>query len=30
VLYEMRVGEPPYPGSTAQAVLSKIIQGLPV
>ena len=30
VLYEMLVGEPPYPGSTAQAVLGKIIQGLPV
>ena len=26
VLYEMRVGEPPYPGNTAQAVLGKIIQ----
>ena len=30
VLYEMLVGDPPYPGSTAQAVLGKIIQGLPV
>jgi serine/threonine-protein kinase len=30
VLYEMLIGEPPYPGSTAQAVLGKIIQGLPV
>ena len=30
VLYEMLVCEPPYPGSTAQAVLGKIIQGLPV
>jgi serine/threonine-protein kinase len=30
VLYEMLVGEPPYPGSTAQAVLGKIIQGDPV
>ena len=30
VLYEMLVGEPPYPGSTAQAVLGKIIQGVPV
>jgi serine/threonine-protein kinase len=30
VLYEMLVGEPPYLGSTAQAVLGKIIQGLPV
>ena len=26
----MLVGEPPYPGNTAQAVLGKIIQGLPV
>ena len=26
----MLVGDPPYPGSTAQAVLGKIIQGLPV
>ena len=26
VLYEMLVGEPPYPGSSAQAVLGKIIQ----
>ncbi len=30
VLFEMLVGEPPYPGNTAQAVLGKIIQGLPV
>ncbi|MDT8341912.1 MAG: protein kinase, partial [Longimicrobiales bacterium] len=30
VLYEMLVGEPPYSGSTAQAVLGKIIQGAPV
>ena len=30
VLYEMLVGEPPYPGSTAQAVLGKIIQDIPV
>ena len=30
VLYEMLVGEPPYQGSTAQAVLGKIIQGGPV
>jgi serine/threonine-protein kinase len=30
VLYEMLVGEPPYPGNTAQAVLGKIIQGVPV
>ena len=29
VLYEMLVGEPPYTGSTAQAVLGKIIQGAP-
>ena len=27
VLYEMLVGEPPYTGSTAQAVLGKIIAG---
>jgi serine/threonine-protein kinase len=27
VLYEMLVGDPPYPGSTAQAVLGKIISG---
>ena len=27
VLYEMLVGEPPYPGATAQAVLGKIISG---
>jgi serine/threonine-protein kinase len=30
VLYEMLVGEPPYLGNTAQAVLGKIIQGTPV
>jgi serine/threonine-protein kinase len=30
VLFEMLVGEPPYPGSTAQAVLGKIIAGGPV
>ena len=30
VLYEMLVGEPPYPGGTAQAVLGKIIAGEPV
>ncbi len=30
VLYEMLVGEPPYPGTTAQAVLGKIIQSKPV
>ena len=30
VLYEMLVGDPPYPGSTAQAVLGKIITGKPV
>ena len=30
VLYEMLVGEPPYPGATAQAVLGKIIAGKPV
>jgi serine/threonine-protein kinase len=30
VLFEMLVGEPPYPGATAQAVLGKIIQGKPV
>jgi serine/threonine-protein kinase len=30
VLYEMLVGDPPYVGSTAQAVLGKIIQGEPV
>ena len=30
VLYEMLVGEPPYIGNTAQTVLGKIIQGLPV
>ena len=30
VLYEMLVGDPPYSGSTAQAVLGKIIAGEPV
>ena len=30
VLYEMLVGDPPYPGSTAQAVLGKIMAGNPV
>ena len=30
VLYEMLVGEPPYLGNTAQAVLGKIIAGKPV
>jgi serine/threonine-protein kinase len=30
VLYEMLVGDPPFSGSTAQAVLGKIIQGVPV
>ena len=30
VLYEMLVGEPPYIGNTAQAVLGKIIMGGPV
>ncbi|HUP51440.1 MAG TPA: protein kinase [Longimicrobiales bacterium] len=30
VLYEMLVGEPPYTGSTAQAILGKIIQAKPV
>ena len=30
VLYEMLVGEPPYTGSTAQAILGKIIQAQPV
>jgi serine/threonine-protein kinase len=30
VLYEMLVGEPPFPGATAQAVLGKIIAGGPV
>jgi serine/threonine-protein kinase len=30
VLFEMLVGEPPYLGNTAQAVLGKIIQGIPV
>ena len=30
VLYEMLVGDPPYPGSTTQAVLGKIIAGEPV
>ena len=30
VLYEMLIGEPPYSGSTAQAILGKIIQGSPI
>jgi len=30
VLYEMLVGEPPHTGSTAQAILGKIIQAAPV
>jgi len=30
VLYEMLIGDPPYIGSSAQAVLGKIIQGAPV
>ena len=30
VLYEMLVGEPPYPGTAAQAVLGRIIAGKPV
>ncbi len=30
LLYEMLTGDPPYVGSTAQAVLGKIIQGAPV
>jgi hypothetical protein len=30
VLYEMLVGEPPHTGSTAQAILGKIIMGAPV
>jgi len=30
VLYEMLVGEPPYTGTSAQAILGKIIQGKPV
>lgn len=30
VLYEMLVGEPPYVGNTAQAVLGRILQGDPV
>ena len=30
VLYEMLTGDPPYVGSTAQAVLDKLIQGVPV
>jgi serine/threonine-protein kinase len=30
VLYESLVGDPPYMGSTAQAVLGKILQGQPV
>jgi len=30
VLYELLTGEPPYMGTTAQSVLGKIIQGVPV
>jgi len=30
VLYEILTGDPPYMGSTAQAVLGKILQGVPV
>ncbi len=30
VLYETLVGDPPYVGSTAQAVLGKVLQGVPV
>jgi serine/threonine-protein kinase len=30
VLYELLTGDPPYMGSTAQAVLGKILQGAPV
>jgi serine/threonine-protein kinase len=30
VLYEMLTGEPPYTGTTAQAVLGRILQGKPV
>ena len=30
VLYEMLVGEPPYTGSTAQAILGKILTGAPI
>jgi len=30
VVYEMLTGEPPYTGTTAQAVLGRIIQGAPV
>jgi len=30
VLYELLTGDPPYTGSTAQAVLGKILQGTPV
>jgi serine/threonine-protein kinase len=30
VLYEMLTGEPPYTGTTAQAVLGRILQGQPV
>jgi serine/threonine-protein kinase len=29
VLYEMLIGEPPYPGNSAQAVLGRILQGAP-
>jgi eukaryotic-like serine/threonine-protein kinase len=30
VLYEMLVGEPPYTGATAQAIIGKLVQGRPV
>jgi eukaryotic-like serine/threonine-protein kinase len=30
VLYEMLVGEPPYTGTTIQAIFGKLIQGVPV
>ncbi len=30
ILYEMLIGEPPYTGATAQAVLGRILQGKPV
>ncbi len=30
VLYEMLVGEPPYHGSTPQAILGKIVRGAPI